>query len=58
MDEHQGRQEKEADSPIAWSTAASASASRESAGTRPAATNKGPNRLSGRLDQAISPQPT
>ena len=49
---------KSIDSPITWSTAESASASRESAGTRPAATNKGPNGLSGRLDQAISPQPT
>ncbi len=46
------------DSPITWSTAALASASRESAGTRPAATSNGPKRLSGRLDQAISPQPT
>ena len=43
---------------MTWSTAASASASRESAETKPAATIKGPNRLSGLLDQAISPQPT
>ena len=49
---------RRSDSPITWSTAALASASRESAGTRPAVTNKGPNGLSGRLDQAISPQPT
>ena len=58
VNEDQGRQKKKTDSPIARSAAESASASRESAGTSPATTIKGPNWLSGLLDQAMSPQPT